>query len=46
MRVVHPALKATGKPFIVVSDTHLGAVPLATERFREFLDYAASEASG
>ena len=36
-----------GKPFLVVSDLHLGAVPAATERaFREFLRYAAAEASG
>ena len=35
------------KPFLVVSDLHLGAVPAATEReFREFLRYAAAEASG
>lgn len=35
------------KPFLVVSDLHLGAVPAETERrFRAFLDYAASEASG
>lgn len=47
MRVVRAPRSATEKPFIVVSDTHLGAVPPATERrFREFLDYAASEASG
>lgn len=36
-----------GKPFLIVSDLHLGAVPASTERmFREFLDYAAVEASG
>lgn len=36
-----------GKPFLIVSDLHLGAVPTSTERmFREFLDYAAAEASG
>jgi UDP-2,3-diacylglucosamine hydrolase len=35
------------KPFIVVSDLHLGAVPADTERaFRRFLRYAAAEASG
>jgi UDP-2,3-diacylglucosamine hydrolase len=38
---------STRKPFLVVSDVHLGAVPDATERsFRAFLDYAAREASG
>ena len=37
----------TGKPFLVVSDLHLGAVPAATERaFRDFLRYATAEASG
>lgn len=36
-----------GKPFLIVSDLHLGAVPPATERaFRDFLRYAATEASG
>lgn len=36
-----------GKPFFIVSDIHLGAVPDATERsFRTFLDHAAREASG
>jgi UDP-2,3-diacylglucosamine hydrolase len=36
-----------GKPFLVVSDLHLGAVPGETERaFRQFLGYAAAEASG
>ena len=36
-----------GKPFLVVSDLHLGAVPATTEReFREFLRYATAEASG
>jgi UDP-2,3-diacylglucosamine hydrolase len=36
-----------GKPFLVVSDLHLGAVPAATERrFREFLDQEAREAAG
>lgn len=35
------------KPFLIASDLHLGAVPDANERrFREFLDYAAREASG
>ncbi len=35
------------KPFFVVSDVHLGAVPDTTERsFRAFLDHAAREASG
>ncbi len=35
------------KPFFVVSDVHLGAVPAATERaFRDFLDYAALHAKG
>jgi UDP-2,3-diacylglucosamine hydrolase len=38
---------AEGKPFLVVSDLHLGAVPAATERrFREFLDEEATEAAG
>ncbi|HEU4456282.1 MAG TPA: hypothetical protein VFR81_24665, partial [Longimicrobium sp.] len=33
------------KPVYVVSDTHLGAVPPATEReFRAFLDHVAREA--
>lgn len=37
----------TGKPFLVVSDLHLGAVPRETElAFRSFLRYAAAEASG
>lgn len=36
-----------GKPFLVVSDLHLGAVPAATEEeFRDFLRYASAEASG
>ena len=36
-----------GKPFLVVSDLHLGGVPAATERrFREFLDQEAREAAG
>lgn len=36
-----------GKPFLVVSDLHLGAVPSETERaFRGFLRFAAAEASG
>ncbi|MGH7574551.1 MAG: UDP-2,3-diacylglucosamine diphosphatase [Longimicrobiales bacterium] len=35
------------KPFLVASDLHLGAVPAANERrFREFLDYAATESAG
>lgn len=35
------------KPFLVVSDIHLGAVPPSTERsFRDFLVYAKQEASG
>jgi UDP-2,3-diacylglucosamine hydrolase len=35
------------KPFLIVSDTHLGAVPDETERrFRAFLDHAGSDASG
>jgi UDP-2,3-diacylglucosamine hydrolase len=35
------------KPILVASDVHVGAVPPRTERaFREFLDYAATEASG
>lgn len=37
----------SAKPFLVVSDLHLGAVPMETERaFRAFLRYAATEASG
>ena len=36
-----------GKPFLVVSDVHLGAVPASTESsFRRFLDYARENASG
>jgi UDP-2,3-diacylglucosamine hydrolase len=36
-----------GKPFLVVSDLHLGAVPASTEAsFRRFLDYARENASG
>lgn len=36
-----------GKPYLVVSDVHLGAVPPSTERaFRGFLAYAAEAASG
>ena len=36
-----------GKPFLVLSDVHLGAVPQATERaLLDFLDYAAEEAAG
>ncbi|MDQ3555947.1 MAG: UDP-2,3-diacylglucosamine diphosphatase [Gemmatimonadota bacterium] len=35
------------KPYLVVSDIHLGAVPAATERaFRGFLGFAAETASG
>ena len=35
------------KPYLVVSDIHLGAVPRETERaFRAFLDHAAATASG
>jgi UDP-2,3-diacylglucosamine hydrolase len=35
------------RPFLVVSDIHLGAVPPATERaFRGFLSFAADTASG
>lgn len=35
------------KPFLVVSDLHLGAVRAETERaFRDFLRYVSSEASG
>lgn len=35
------------KPFLVVSDVHLGAVPSRTERhLLAFLDYAAAESSG
>ncbi|MGH7617667.1 MAG: UDP-2,3-diacylglucosamine diphosphatase [Gemmatimonadaceae bacterium] len=38
---------SSDKPFLVVSDIHLGAVPPETERsFRGFLRYAAAEASG
>lgn len=34
------------RPILVVSDVHVGAVPPKTERaFRDFLDYAATEAS-
>jgi len=36
-----------GKPFVIVSDVHLGAVPAATERaFRAFLAHVATTASG
>lgn len=36
-----------GKPFLVVSDVHLGAVPASTEAsFRRFLDWARDNASG
>jgi len=35
------------KPFLIVSDIHLGGVPQSTERaFREFLVYAGETASG
>jgi UDP-2,3-diacylglucosamine hydrolase len=35
------------KPFLIVSDIHLGAVPRSTERaFRSFLSYAGEAASG
>jgi UDP-2,3-diacylglucosamine hydrolase len=35
------------KPFLVVSDLHLGVVPAETERaFRDFLRFAAAEAAG
>lgn len=35
------------KPFLVVSDVHLGAVPCSTEAsFRRFLDYTRKNASG
>jgi UDP-2,3-diacylglucosamine hydrolase len=35
------------KPFLVVSDVHLGAVPSRTEQaFRAFLDFASNHASG
>jgi UDP-2,3-diacylglucosamine hydrolase len=35
------------RPFLIVSDVHLGAVPPSTERaFRDFLDFARAEASG
>jgi UDP-2,3-diacylglucosamine hydrolase len=37
----------TDRPFLIVSDVHLGAVPPATERaFRSFLQHAAETASG
>jgi UDP-2,3-diacylglucosamine hydrolase len=37
----------TDRPFFVVSDIHLGAVPRTTERaFREFLAFAGERASG
>ena len=36
-----------GKPFLVVSDLHLGAVPASTEAsFRRFLDWTRENASG
>jgi UDP-2,3-diacylglucosamine hydrolase len=38
---------SANKPFLIVSDIHLGAIPEENERrFREFLDYASREASG
>lgn len=41
------SVPAKEKPFLVVSDLHLGGVPGDTERrFRAFLDYAARESSG
>lgn len=40
-------MDAAAKPFFVVSDVHLGAVPAETERtFREFLDYAFRHGQG
>lgn len=40
-------MDAPSKPFFVVSDVHLGAVPADTERlFREFLDYAFHHGQG
>jgi UDP-2,3-diacylglucosamine hydrolase len=40
-------MTGSDKPFLVVSDLHLGAVPASTERsFREFLQYANDEAAG
>ena len=42
-----PVTSTTGKPFLVVSDLHLGAVPASTERrFREFLDEEARGSAG
>ena len=36
-----------GKPFLIVSDVHLGAVPVETERaFRAFLNHATRTAAG
>lgn len=41
------AADRAGKPFLVVSDVHLGAVPARTEHaFRAFLAHAAATASG
>jgi UDP-2,3-diacylglucosamine hydrolase len=38
---------SVSKPFLVVSDVHLGAVPPSTEAaFREFLDWTRDSASG
>lgn len=40
-------MSTSDRPFLVVSDTHLGAVPDSTERaFRSFLEQEASRASG
>lgn len=42
-----PAGDATTRPFVVVSDVHLGAVPTRTEdAFRRFLAHVAESASG
>jgi UDP-2,3-diacylglucosamine hydrolase len=39
-------MSESGKPVLVVSDVHIGAVPPATERaFRAFLDFAAAHAA-
>ena len=44
---VAPGRNVSAKPFLVVSDLHLGAVPEAREhQFRELLRYAADNASG
>src|SRR4051812_36655035 len=40
-------MPASDKPFLIVSDLHLGAIPVERERaFREFLGFAAASASG